>query len=467
MSGQSIAGKIRAFDFPGIAWAALLFLLLPNAFFSMLAFFAGVGRPYVNLDYCLPIFLMLAGLRKIGVLGFLLLMAVDLLLITGQIFPVVRLGDILYLSNFFLLTSGSYQAIALLVVLLILLKCLVLYRFGNKVNERFAAMIFGVMVLLYLLDVRTGPSDQPHDIWKFSSDYPVASQLQNFLDYRGSKFLENVQQDGEPFAAIPADASAVSSWSALQGAHGPADRLLLVVVESWGVPRQPEIQEALLKPLRTLVGARFEQGVLPFDGVTVGGELRELCQLAPNHFNLAPVLSGFERCLPNRLKAQGYSTLAMHGAVSLMYDRRDWYPRAGFDDSIFYESRNWPSRCHSFPGACDLDMMAEVADYFSVDGKRFLYWLTLNTHAMYDARDIRIDAFDCAAFSIAADSRACRYLKLQAQFFDGLGRLLSDESMRGVHVMLVGDHQPPMLESQNHKAMFEYKQVPWFAVVVD
>lgn len=467
MSEQGIVGRARVFDFPGVAWAVLLFLLLPNALFSMLALFAGVGRPYVNLDYCLPIFLMLVGLRKIGVLGFLLCMVVDLLLIAGQVFPVVRLGDILYLSKFFLLSSGSYQAIALLVVVLVLLKCLALYKLGAKVNERFAAAIFGVMVLLYLMDLRAGPSDQPPDLWKLSSDYPIASQLQNFLDYRGSKFLENVQQDGEPFSALPPESSAVSAWIALQGEHGPADRLLLVVVESWGVPRQPEIQEALLRPLRMLAGARFEQGVLLFDGATVGGELRELCQLAPNHFNLAPVQRGFENCLPNRLKIQGYRTLAMHGAVSLMYDRRDWYPRAGFESSLFFESRNWPARCHSFPGACDLDMMAEVSDYFSAEGKRFMYWLTLNSHSMYDARDIRVDAFDCAAFAIAVDSRACRHLKLQAQFFDGLGRLLRDDSMRGVHVLLVGDHHPLMIESQNHKAMFEFGHVPWLAVVVD
>jgi len=452
---------------PGAVWTILLHLLLPNAFFYALAYLADVGRPYINLDYALVIFLMLAGLRRLGILFFLLLMLIDLLLIAAQIFPVIRLSDILYLGKFFLISSGTYQAIALSILLLVMLKCLALYRLVSRTNEYVGATIFGLLALLYLLDIRSGPTDQLRGTFMLSSHYPVASQLTNFLDYRASKFIGHVRQEGEPFTAIPVGSSAVSMWSGLHSAQATPDRLLLIVVESWGVPHQPEIQEALLKPLRTLMGARLEQGVLPFNGVTVGGELRELCQLAPNHFNLAPVLHGFEQCLPNRLKAQGYKTLAMHGAVSLMYDRRDWYPRAGFEESIFYESRNWPERCHSFPGACDLDMMSEVANYFSVDGKRFMYWLTLNSHPMYDARDIRGAAFDCAEFLIAADSRACRYLKLQAQFFNGMGHLLSDETMRGVQIMLVGDHQPHLIESQNHKPLFEHAKVPWLSVVVN
>ena len=454
----------RFLDWPGIAWSLLLYLLLPNALFCIVAFAAGVGRPYINLDYGLVIFLMLVGLRGTGVFIFFLLMLIDLLLIAGQIFPVVRLGDILYLSEFFLLASRDYQIASLALVLLIATKCIVLYRLRSRHNERFAATLLGAMALLYLFDLRAGATSQPHEIWTLSSHHPIASQLENFLEYRANEFFKNIQQEGEPFTSIPGDASAVSYWSAL---HRPKPRLLLVVVESWGVARQREIHEALLQPLRDIKGVRIEQGILPFDGTTIAGELRELCQLAPNHFNLAPVQQGFERCLPNRLKAQGYETLAMHGAVSQMYDRRDWYPRAGFDKSIFYESRSWPSRCYSFPGACDLDMMAEVARFFSTPGKRFMYWLTLNSHSTYDPRDIRLDAFDCSAFSIPDDLRACRYLKLQAQFFEGLARLLRVEAMRGVEVMLVGDHSPPMIESPNYKSLFEFKQVPWLSVVVD
>lgn len=454
-------------DFSGLLWAVLLFVVFPNIFFFGAAFFAGVERYYINVDYCVPVLLAVLGFRWIGVCVFVFLVLVDLLFVVGQFFPFVRMGDILYLSKFFALSPSGYRPIIFLSLLAIIIKCFFLYRFSGLVGRKLAVAFCGALLSVCLVEVYAREVGDGRGIWEFSSDYIVSSQVKNFIDYRGSKFLENVSKEGDPFSEIPAEASAVSLWGALKGNQGPAERLLLIVVESWGVPREADIQKALLRPLYTLANGRLEQGVLPFDGVTVGGELRELCQLVPNHFNFSSAVSGLEGCLPNKLKAQGYRTLSMHGAVSLMYDRHDWYPLAGLEENIFYESRVWPRRCYSFPGACDLDMMGEISSYFSGDGKRFMYWLTLNSHSMYDARDIRSDAFDCEAFGVELDSRGCRHLKLQAQFFEGLGRLLSSKDMHDVHVLLVGDHRPLLIESKGYKAMFEYGQVPWVSLVVN
>src|SRR5690606_13493838 len=117
-------------------------------------------------------------------------------------------------------------------------------------------------------------------------------------------------------------------------------------------------------------------------------ELRELCMLQTNSYDLADLKQGFEPCLANRLKARGYSAVAMHGATGMMYDRRHWYPRAGFQEAIFFEDNIWPRRCFSFPGACDLDMLTEIEGFFAGPGSKFFYWLTLNSHAPYDRRDI-------------------------------------------------------------------------------
>ena len=38
------------------------------------------------------------------------------------------------------------------------------------------------------------------------------------------------------------------------------------------------------------------------------------------------------------LYKKGYETHAMHGAISVMYDRKDWYPKAGFKNLYFYEN---------------------------------------------------------------------------------------------------------------------------------
>ncbi|MGL5632202.1 MAG: sulfatase-like hydrolase/transferase, partial [Azovibrio sp.] len=221
------------------------------------------------------------------------------------------------------------------------------------------------------------------------------------------------------------------------------------------------IQKKLLAPLENIQTDFFQKGTEPSPGVTLDGELRELCKLRTNSYNLSDVVNGFEECLPNRLKNQGYSTAAMHGASKLMYDRHHWYPRVGFQKTIFFEDKLFKTRCYSFPGACDLDLMEEVPLFFAQSGNRFFYWLTLNTHANYDPRDIRFNVFDCESFQIPSDTESCRNLKLQAQFFNGLAKMLQSKSMEGVEVIIVGDHVPVIMDLNEKKKYFSEDQVPW------
>lgn len=146
-----------------------------------------------------------------------------------------------------------------------------------------------------------------------------------------------------------------------------------------------------------------------------------------------------------------------------MYDRKYWYPRAGLDERIFFETKVWPRRCYSFPGACDLDLMQEIPAFFSKSGKRFFYWLTLNSHSLYDKRDIKNDIFDCESFKINKESESCRNLKLQAQFFAGLAEILKAKEMQGVKVMIVGDHTPIIFNAQEKSANFVLNRVPWIS----
>src|SRR5690606_17434191 len=110
-------------------------------------------------------------------------------------------------------------------------------------------------------------------------------------------------------------------------------------------------------------------------------------------------------------------TLAIHGASGVMYDRVHWYPRVGFDETVFFESRRWQRRCYSFPGACDDELIGEIGRFLEGKEKAFVYWLTLNSHAIYDERDIRIWGFDCAGHGIPEGSQTCRNLSLHYQFF--------------------------------------------------
>ncbi len=433
-------------------------ILLLNAGFVAVAHAIGVPRPWVNLDYAVALVLFAFGLPTLGVLLGLVFLLSDTLVLVGQILPFPRLTDLLYLLKFSALASVLHQALIFGAVILVTAKLAALLVAGRHVKPISALIVLNFLILAaYLLAQLRDGDGFATKYWRAQTP-AVASQFASLLSMRSSLFLDFFAHDGDAFKPGPAGASA--EWETLLSSESH-DRKLLIVVESWGAPVNEEIERALLAPLRQISISGFETGHTRFDGFTIDGELRELCRLSALHFNLRDVESGFENCLPNKLQDAGYTTGAMHGATSLMYDRRHWYPRVGFQETTFFEDRIWPRRCYSFPGACDLDMLPVLEDFFSKPGKRFMYWLTLNTHAPYDLRDLRGPAADCTALNLPEETETCRLIRLQADFFAGLAEQLRHESLRDVDVIIVGDHAPNMLNLKEREENFRSGSVPW------
>ncbi len=292
----------------------------------------------------------------------------------------------------------------------------------------------------------------------------VGSQLISNMDYISSSFIQTYTMTGDALQTTKINSSTIELFD-YPNSH---DKVLLVVNESWGVTANAAVQNDVLSPiLDSPVVSRSEQNTLPFIGATIAGELRELCAKAPIHFNLKNQLEGFEDCLPNRYKDLGYNTVAVHGAIGFMYDRQYWYPRTGFQEMLFRDQGlNIPeSRCYSFPGNCDTDIAGRVVEKFATNDKLFLYWLTLNTHATYDTRDLETDLFDCRQYNIAADTADCRNLKLQKQFFYTLSQMIAGPAFSGTRVIVVGDHEPPFIEESS--TVFISEQVPTFEFEVN
>lgn len=184
-------------------------------------------------------------------------------------------------------------------------------------------------------------------------------------------------------------------------------------------------------------------------GATVSGELRELCALriVNNGFALNQSESkNFSECFPMQLQQQGYNTIAMHGTSGLLYDRTDWYPKAGFQRSLFGEHFLDLRRCAAFKGVCDAELMNIIAKEFKENKSNdiFFYWMSLTAHQPYAKQDIYNQRFDCKKFAMSPTGEACHNAQLQTQFFDDLAQLLQKPEMKGVEVVVVGDHQPPI-----------------------
>ncbi|PRB84452.1 sulfatase-like hydrolase/transferase [Pseudomonas sp. MYb185] len=436
----------------------LICLALINAGFLVFSWWFDLARPILNIDYALALLLIALGWRWAGGLLTVMFQLVDMLVLVAQVLPFPRVADLLYLLSFAPMASASLLGLLAIALSLVASKFVTFVWLGQKVTFKSGLLVFNLLLLMLYLGSIDGR--QTGTTYRHAEGGIVASQTATFLSMRSDLFIE--YYSGESPQLQQRSPGASGPWFD-ELAHGQlAPRLLLVVVESWGAPHDPAIQKALLAPLQKLPLEFWEQGTLNIVGNTLDGELRELCKLHSSRYNLTDIKEGFEGCLPNKLQKSGYATAAVHGATGIMYDRHQWYPRVGFQQKTFFESRAWPRRCFSFPGACDQDIAEEVETYFSADGTRFMYWLTLNSHTPYDRRDIHsAEGLDCQDFGVDTHLEVCRNLLLQAQFFADFAKLLGTNAMAGVEVVVVSDHIPVIMNAQERQEHFTDGVIPW------
>ncbi len=444
-----------------LLWAIALFLILPNVIFWGMRFWFDLGRPVFNLDYLLVGFLFALGWRVPGAVLLVLLFTVDVLVLIGQIYPFLRLHDLVYLAGLLPQASGVFQGLAVLTLLSLVGLVSFLVSAGQRSNLLSVLILLNIGLVFYGAHVYGNPKETTK-VWKQQRGTIVDSQSINFIEGRMDGFTGTFSMEGEPFVET-GYRGRTAGWAKMSVSElGP--KLLLVVAESWGSFQDEDVQRAIVAPVlaRKAHMEWLERGDMNFQGATVAAEFRELCGSRPNHFNLKVVEEGFDTCLPRKLSANGYATAAVHGAAGLMYDRVYWYPRAGFDELHFRETDAWKSRCYSFPGVCDREIGKRyIRTAFAGPEKRFIYWLTLNSHAIYDRRDLHGSFFDCAKHDVPIDSDVCRMAELHAQFFHDLADILADESMQGVEVLVVGDHAPPLMEVRDFERYVKPGTVSW------
>ncbi len=453
-----------------VIWSYFFFLsiaiALPNAPFIAVASYFELFRPLINFDYILAALFVIAGYRLFGIVLLIAFMASDIFSIVPQVFPAIEQpSDLFELVPFVFMAPRSYMAAITSTLIYIAMVALILFTSGRRGDLKTGLIILNISLLFYIYHITFGPNHAPSFRKGVREGTFISSQIVNYFDYRNS--FSNKAKEQQRLLSEVEYTGALASWYRLPDKELP-DRLLLIINESWGTNIDSRINKALLKPiLNSNIGLHdIRHGDVEFIGATVTAELRELCSVRSLKMNVNNVHNGFELCLPNRLKQAGYTSYAMHGADGDMYSRTQWYPLIGFDKQIFFESKQWPAKCESFPGACDLDMRGEITDFFAQPGKRFMYWLTLNTHAWYSQSDLRNDVFDCNKMDVEEDTSTCRYLKLQAQFFHGLSELIDDPRMAGVTVRVIGDHPPPIaVTSEKHK-YFKEGSIGWLQFTI-
>ncbi len=245
--------------------------------------------------------------------------------------------------------------------------------------------------------------------------------------------------------------------------------LFLVNVESLGLFDSRSLNEYQLAPLLALDELPDWQVSIdrvPFEGFTVAGELRELCDI--RYPTVAPVLdeSIAANCLPKQLNALGYETAAFHGFQGTFFQRNRWYRELGFDQVHFgggmQERFGDLQRCGSaFEGVCDRSAWRAIVRYANAAPRpAFIYWMTLSAHLPVLRHENPPEMDACPAKPAdAGRSTICRHIGWHLKLFQALADDLRSGALDGARLILVGDHSPPFLEARR-RGRYSQTHVP-------
>ena len=444
--------------FPLCDWKLLfqfiLSFLLPNIVFFGIAYYLHATRLIINIDYILPCLLLLFHnrlIRSLGIILFIVLMLVETHLLLLKFFPFLDFAMIRDLFPFIFIGPKQYLILFCLVLFcIVLILCLSWYL--NKDQKKFYPVVFSIFITLTYLYAGymyffTYQDDYSYDENQWTTKpFYINSQFSFYKDKINEfkkEFVFHLHLDAQLVDYI--DDNKIGSDNLIQPYNS---KILFIVAESFGVLNNDEAQQDIFKELykKSEHFEFIENGYLKIPPMaTVEAEFRELCKKSiTNGFKFKNTNEQeFQSCLPQILKNQGYQTTAFHGAMSVMYDRNNIYPKFGFQKNVFDEDMNNKKRCRSFPGICDSEIFSLIANEFKNNNKLFVYWLTLTSHYPYNDKDIFNHRFACEKYNIIENGNLCRNIKMQIQFIDQLAQLSEQSEMKGVEVILVGDHPVP------------------------
>lgn len=456
----------REVSLPALSGRTLIFafilILLPNISFLLLAILTNTARPLVNPDYFIAAILLVISWKPaiwLAIFTFWAALLFDVLMFSMQLFPFLDLAGAWYLIKFIINAPIIYKILTIFLIVY----SLIIPKLLNKVAKRtdfvsvlLASIILGILSY-FTSHLQYHERDTQAILFGSNNFYYGKSQFALYQEAQNMEFLQAAKI--EPvFSALEFDRAAN------QMIQPTSRKILLIVNESWGQPNNDTLQKAVLHNLSKKRDQFqfFKTGHFHFMGATVEGEIRELCNLKVQGFALRRTpQEQFSNCLPAQLKQQGYTTVALHGASSQMYDRFSWYPKAGFSHTYAAEQLIGKPHCQAFNGICDHALFEDVSKAFALHDKLFYYWLTLTSHANYPEEDIFNRRLNCKQYGLPNDTSLCRNFILQTQFFDDLAELVQKPGMRGVEVLVVGDHPPPTI---NLGEIFKYMkqgEVAW------
>lgn len=444
------------------AAAALGALLLPMLPGLAAARAFQVYRPWFWLEF-LVLAVVTRGRPKVFALALVLLWLADFLFAFAQINLSSNYGEVLDLLSFVPYANVGWimgGVVGIVALLAWGALCSRMHRVGSPGR----AMLLWVLALLGLALVVPRLNGFEHEEDKLYGIRSAKLAGSWFLDSQFLRsslgfFEEGYAPDTGIFRAIGTGQSAISFQP--QEAPSP-DKLLLVLVESWGYAHNEAENQFWRELWQSPALRQVRAGAFPFIGATISAEFRELCGFVPQTLRIEEIPRSAE-CLPSRLSGQGWQTQAFHGASPKMYKRGEWYPRIGFQHSYFLPQllAGGGKLCANVPGTCDYSIADRVVQTLLQDGKQLTYWMTLNSHTPYKSSDLSAPGVvDRVCPTLNLDGARCAHAALVYDFMQSLKAALLRNPVSGLRVVLVGDHASKFFDAASRDAI-DAESVPY------
>lgn len=439
----------------------LLFLAIQLCFYAASEYFF-YRRPLIMMEWLLPFFLLFWHSRLGFIFSALAVATLDVMLGLTQIYMLIKPTQWLHMLKYIqFLNSELFLFIGCGAALIFVWIVITIRVLSDQSRFKGVWIVLGIIVMMNFIPQYNGFTNE---------DYKLYQQRGIRILGSGILLLDRFNFEMDlGLSKGPVSGKDTAPWPHITASdylkkEGFGDKVLFVVVESLGQSKNPLVTNKILEPLILSkdVTVKFK-GHVKFTGGTVEGELRELCHFRGKLVEMDYIQSKSNDCLPQYFKNLGYKTSAFHGASGVMYDREFWYPMLGFDDIYFNQSQHWPiSRCYSFSGWCDMELINYVWQSLQNSDKHFTYWLTLNSHFPYSEKDITLKHLgnECVSIGLGGNATAeCRNYTLEKQLMVRLAEYIEKRPIERLTIVLVGDHKTIFMQDYGRQ-LYSDEDVP-------
>ena len=468
---QSLVSRLRL----PIVRGLVLYVVLPNLALFLLDREFSTKRPLLDSDYLLLWFASYWLSRRATIVLYSLLFELDLIFSTESVYHHLIVNSMLAAWEFLEHEPAAFYSLA---GVLSALSLAVIAIFRWSPDARLRLPVRG-QVLLGIAALALSGATLAREIL---APEGFLESMEGDRRTAGSGILETGF-----LSAKLAQATRLQAMPALRTVTADAERELLrlrasarennvaiFIIESQGLLKDAGDMRRILAPLLDAkIGEKYviKTGDVRYFGATMFGELRTLCRVYVPHTVISE-LPHLNTCLPNVLRRLGYETTSFHGNNSWFYERKLWYPDVGIERSYFAEelARIAPpsAKCGTgFQQLCDLWVADQVERELltPVGKKKFVYWLTINSHLPVSEVLAAESGFDCAGTKTLRDGTdPCNLARIHNQIYVRIAQMVLNNAVPPTRFFIVGDHMPPF-SSLSELAVYDQERVPFVVLV--